>query len=463
MIARADLDNKQALFDQVDRRLAGREGAPTGEREHRQHGGRSRRRRPAQRPRSRRSERSAAAQVTRGSAPRATPGRARPGGAQRVLHADPRRDSGLVARRLSRSVRPSRRIARSWRSCRLTTRGRLELQGRPARSHAARTARGGLDRRVSGVKFRTGNIEPRRGHRFALRTAPARQRLRQLHEGGAARARPRPSRRRGPEHVATRHERQGHRSRLAEDAMDRTNVITGSKVGITAVAMAAALAGDDRHHDRQRRLTDIRATFGTPIDQIGWVSTGYMMANIVVIPLTGWFQRLGFSTLLHGLDCLFTIASALCGVSPGASPRWCSSACSRASAAARSSRRPRRSSSFAIRKSEHGYGVWALRVSPVITGLLLGPSIGVGSSRSRTGTDLPRQRSGRHPRRGPVLRFVEQPHHAPVGEERTSILRPAPRRRVRRRRSTCSKRAIARAGLRAAPSRRARRVGPSRS
>ena len=38
-------------------------------------------------------------------------------------------------------------------------------------------------------------------------------------------------------------------------------------------------------------LNDIRASFGTPIDQIGWVSTGYMMANIVIIPMTGWFQR----------------------------------------------------------------------------------------------------------------------------------------------------------------------------
>ena len=38
-------------------------------------------------------------------------------------------------------------------------------------------------------------------------------------------------------------------------------------------------------------LNDIRAAFATPIDQIGWVATGYMMANIVVIPMTGWFQR----------------------------------------------------------------------------------------------------------------------------------------------------------------------------
>ena len=50
-------------------------------------------------------------------------------------------------------------------------------------------------------------------------------------------------------------------------------------------------------------LTDIRASFGTPIDQIGWVSTGYMMANIVVIPMTGWFQRrFGYRRYFAGVD-----------------------------------------------------------------------------------------------------------------------------------------------------------------
>jgi DHA2 family multidrug resistance protein len=61
-------------------------------------------------------------------------------------------------------------------------------------------------------------------------------------------------------------------------------------------------------------LSDMRASFGTPIDQIGWVSTGYMMANIVIIPMTGWFQkRFGYRTYFAASVALFTIASALCG------------------------------------------------------------------------------------------------------------------------------------------------------
>jgi DHA2 family multidrug resistance protein len=62
-------------------------------------------------------------------------------------------------------------------------------------------------------------------------------------------------------------------------------------------------------------LSDIRASFGTPIDQIGWVSTGYMMANIVVIPMTGWLQRrFGFRRYFSTSVLIFTVASALCGL-----------------------------------------------------------------------------------------------------------------------------------------------------
>ena len=59
--------------------------------------------------------------------------------------------------------------------------------------------------------------------------------------------------------------------------------IQGSKAAITATVMAAALMAMIDISIVNVALSDIRASFGTPIDQIGWVSTGYMMANIVVI------------------------------------------------------------------------------------------------------------------------------------------------------------------------------------
>ena len=93
--------------------------------------------------------------------------------------------------------------------------------------------------------------------------------------------------------------------------MDR-DVVTGSKVGITAVVMTAAVMAMIDITIVNVALNDIRASFGTPIDQIGWVSTGYMMANIVVIPMTGWLQRrFGYRRYFAGSIVLFTVASAM--------------------------------------------------------------------------------------------------------------------------------------------------------
>lgn len=96
---------------------------------------------------------------------------------------------------------------------------------------------------------------------------------------------------------------------------ESSSELKGSKGGITAVAMIAALMAMIDITIVNVALSDIRASFGTPLDQIGWVSTGYMMANIVIIPMTGWFQRrFGYKKYFAGSIILFTIASALCGL-----------------------------------------------------------------------------------------------------------------------------------------------------
>src|SRR5262247_2827897 len=96
--------------------------------------------------------------------------------------------------------------------------------------------------------------------------------------------------------------------------MDR-DLIVGSKLGITILVMSAARMAMIDITIVNVALNDIRASFGTPIDQIGWVSTGYMMANIVIIPMTGWFQRrFGYKRYFAGSIALFTVASALCGL-----------------------------------------------------------------------------------------------------------------------------------------------------
>ncbi|MFO0615638.1 MAG: DHA2 family efflux MFS transporter permease subunit [Polyangiaceae bacterium] len=101
----------------------------------------------------------------------------------------------------------------------------------------------------------------------------------------------------------------------APAALDAAADIRGSKAGITIVVMLAALMAMIDITIVNVALSDIRASFGTPLDQIGWVSTGYMMANIVVIPMTGWFQRrFGVRRYFTASIVLFTIASALCGL-----------------------------------------------------------------------------------------------------------------------------------------------------
>src|SRR5262252_10838322 len=91
--------------------------------------------------------------------------------------------------------------------------------------------------------------------------------------------------------------------------------VSGSKAGITFVVMCAALMALVDITIVNVALNDIRASFGTPIDQIGWVSTGYMMANIVIIPMTGWFQRrFGYRRYFAASVAIFTLASGLCSL-----------------------------------------------------------------------------------------------------------------------------------------------------
>lgn len=91
--------------------------------------------------------------------------------------------------------------------------------------------------------------------------------------------------------------------------------ITGSKRLITVAVMLASLMAFIDISIVNVALSDIRASFGTPINQISWVATSYMMANIVVIPLSGWFQRrFGFRHYFAGSILLFTVASVLCGI-----------------------------------------------------------------------------------------------------------------------------------------------------
>src|SRR5436309_585800 len=61
-------------------------------------------------------------------------------------------------------------------------------------------------------------------------------------------------------------------------------------------------------------IPHMKGNLGATLDQIAWVSTGYIVANVIVLPITGWLSALfGRRRYFAGSIALFTIASFLCG------------------------------------------------------------------------------------------------------------------------------------------------------
>ena len=61
-------------------------------------------------------------------------------------------------------------------------------------------------------------------------------------------------------------------------------------------------------------MPDIQGNLGATLSEVGWVSTGYACANVVMIPLTAWLNnRFGRKNYLVFSLLGFTLSSALCG------------------------------------------------------------------------------------------------------------------------------------------------------
>lgn len=62
-------------------------------------------------------------------------------------------------------------------------------------------------------------------------------------------------------------------------------------------------------------LPHMMSSFGVDREQIEWVSTGFMMASAVVMPLVGWLtSRVNYKVVYLGSLFLFTVASGLCAM-----------------------------------------------------------------------------------------------------------------------------------------------------
>lgn len=101
---------------------------------------------------------------------------------------------------------------------------------------------------------------------------------------------------------------------MTAGAGDRT-LLGGDKVLVTAGAMLAGFMAFLDISIVNVALGEIRASFGTPLEQIAWVSTAYAMANITIIPLSGWMlERFGYRRYYAASILVFTAASVLCAL-----------------------------------------------------------------------------------------------------------------------------------------------------
>jgi DHA2 family multidrug resistance protein len=61
-------------------------------------------------------------------------------------------------------------------------------------------------------------------------------------------------------------------------------------------------------------IPHMMGSLGATLEEIAWVSTGYIVANVIILPLTGWLSdRFGRRNYYTGSVILFTAASFLCG------------------------------------------------------------------------------------------------------------------------------------------------------
>jgi DHA2 family multidrug resistance protein len=61
-------------------------------------------------------------------------------------------------------------------------------------------------------------------------------------------------------------------------------------------------------------INTIGGNLGATVDEVAWVATGYILANVVIMPLNGWLTALfGRKTFYAASLALFTVASFFCG------------------------------------------------------------------------------------------------------------------------------------------------------
>src|SRR6266566_1975821 len=153
--------------------------------------------------------------------------------------------------------------------------------------------------------------------------AAARQRDRQLHQGRAAHSGAHPARRAERLHppAAPRHERSGH----DHDQVMATAALPALGAAADAdrykykyiIAITVSLASVLELLDTSIvnvAIPHMMGNLGATLDEIAWVSTGYIVANVIILPITGWLSAyFGRRRYFAGSIALFVLSSFFCG------------------------------------------------------------------------------------------------------------------------------------------------------
>jgi MFS transporter, DHA2 family, multidrug resistance protein len=95
--------------------------------------------------------------------------------------------------------------------------------------------------------------------------------------------------------------------------LDRDQVYRARYVIAFAVTLASVLELVDTSIVNVA-IPHMMGNLGATLDEVAWVSTGYIVANVIVLPLTSWLsERLGRRNYYTGSIILFTTASFFCG------------------------------------------------------------------------------------------------------------------------------------------------------
>ena len=99
-----------------------------------------------------------------------------------------------------------------------------------------------------------------------------------------------------------------------DDETDPTDVLTAHKYVVAFAVVLAALLQVIDSSIVNVALPDMMGNLGASLDEIAWVTTGYILASVIVIPLTGWLGSVfGRTRYFVASILLFTAASFFCG------------------------------------------------------------------------------------------------------------------------------------------------------